>query len=883
MKKLKLFIALKTKVATAFAFFMLLCGMSFAQTNLIPASDGGFENATTTLAANGWTAANSSGSAWICGTGAGAFSGTKSGYISSGGTTYGYTNGTNKISHMYRDVTVPAGITGLTLSFELHSGGEVGADRLFVSTAPTSVTPTTTSTSGYVTQITGATLVYVQPALIPTYSLIAIHLPNSYAGTTVRLIFSWMNDAGTQTDPNPASIDNVSLTYWPVPPAAGACGYSFAATGAVQTYSVPVGCSQLSVDAWGGAGGTVFYQSSVNTSYNLGGQGGRTQATVSVTPSTISTATVLQVRTGGVGANATSAGGGAGGYNGGGNGSPYNVNNNAGGGGGASDVRVSPYGLADRVVVAGGGGGGGFNSGFGRQDERGGNGGGATAEAGYYGGGFDATQAGQAGTPTAGGLKASGSAAGNDGALGVGGDGTTTASTSIGGGGGGGYYGGGSGYFGGGGGGSSYAIPAATSVTLTQGMTPYNGIVYITPTAPTVYSVSSTGSVSCSGGSVTISLSGSQTGVNYQLYSGSTPVGSPLTGSGSSISFAAVSTSGTYTGAAYYTCYSGCLTPMTGSVVVASTGPDVSNLATAATSPCTGSASTVTITSTTLSSSTTYSVTYTLSGANTGTFTAVMAFGTGSGTFSVISANLPTAGATTITINSIAISSGCSSNTTTGNTANFSVVTGPASITGSTSICSGLFVFLTDATTGGVWSSSSSTAIATVNSSGVVTGGTTLGSANITYSVGCGTDAVITVTVIATPGTISGPSSVCAGSSITLSDAVTGGTWTSANTNVATIDPSTGVLHGITGGPVNISYLVGCSTGTSITVNSGPGAITGGGGSLCSGLTTTLSDATTGGVWTSSNTNIATVNTTGTVGGGTPGTVYHNLFNRMRH
>ncbi|HEY6913249.1 MAG TPA: Ig-like domain-containing protein, partial [Paludibacter sp.] len=54
---------------------------------------------------------------------------------------------------------------------------------------------------------------------------------------------------------------------------------------------------------------------------------------------------------------------------------------------------------------------------------------------------------------------------------------------------------------------------------------------------PTIYNVTGGGSY-CSGGiGVVIGLSGSQTGVSYQLYSGASPVGSAVSGTGSAISF----------------------------------------------------------------------------------------------------------------------------------------------------------------------------------------------------------------------------------------------------------------------------------------------------------------------------------------------------------
>jgi len=138
----------------------------------------------------------------------------------------------------------------------------------------------------------------------------------------------------------------------------------------------------------------------------------------------------------------------------------------------------------------------------------------------------------------------------------------------------------------------------------------------------------------------------------------------------------------------------------------------------------------------------------------------------------------------------------------------------PAAITGSTSVCVGSTIALADATPSGVWTSSAP-ATATVSSTGIVTGIAT-GSVNISYSVTntCGTTSVIhavAVTSTVSAGTISGPTTVVAGSNITLTDGVTGGSWTSSNTAVATVGVSTGIVHGVAAGTATITYTVtGC-------------------------------------------------------------------------
>ncbi len=129
---------------------------------------------------------------------------------------------------------------------------------------------------------------------------------------------------------------------------------------------------------------------------------------------------------------------------------------------------------------------------------------------------------------------------------------------------------------------------------------------------------------------------------------------------------------------------------------------------------------------------------------------------------------------------------------------------------------------------------------------------------------GCSTSASTTVVVNAAPS-ISGPNTLCGGGTISLSASVAGGTWSSSNTAVATVDPSTGVVTGVAGGNATISYSLGCTATYAITVT-GPVAISGA-GTVVPGYTTSLSNATSGGVWTSSNTSVATVSSTGVVTG----------------
>ncbi|HEY5392199.1 MAG TPA: Ig-like domain-containing protein, partial [Hanamia sp.] len=135
----------------------------------------------------------------------------------------------------------------------------------------------------------------------------------------------------------------------------------------------------------------------------------------------------------------------------------------------------------------------------------------------------------------------------------------------------------------------------------------------------------------------------------------------------------------------------------------------------------------------------------------------------------------------------------------------------------------------------GAWSSSN-TAVAKVDQTGKVTA-ISAGTSNIIYTVtgGCSGTAtasqLIAVSMAANPGTISGSSSICAGSSVTFtrSGGSAGGAWTSTNTSVATVNNS-GKVTGIANGTAVISYSVtsGCgsnSSSKSITVTTAPNIV----------------------------------------------------------
>jgi trimeric autotransporter adhesin len=213
-----------------------------------------------------------------------------------------------------------------------------------------------------------------------------------------------------------------------------------------------------------------------------------------------------------------------------------------------------------------------------------------------------------------------------------------------------------------------------------------------------------------------------------------------------------------------------------------------------------------------------------------------------------------------------AVSSGC---------ATTSIVTvNPPAIAGVTTICTGTTTTLSDAAAGGTWSSPDGTGIVTVGTGTGMIAGVATGTATIIYTAPAGCIATTTLKVISLPTPITGASDVCDGSATTLNNTTSGGSWSSSDASIVSIGSTTGIATGISAGTATITYLfvTGCSTTTTITANPSPSAITGT-GIVCMGLTTTLSDPTMGGSWSSGNMTIATVTaSTGVVTGVSAGT-----------
>jgi len=357
----------------------------------------------------------------------------------------------------------------------------------------------------------------------------------------------------------------------------------------------------------------------------------------------------------------------------------------------------------------------------------------------------------------------------------------------------------------------------------------------------------------CAGGTgFHVGLSGSTVGINYQAHNGLFV--SPIrAGTGSSLDFGVETVGGTYTVIATNPA-TGCTSTMTGSAVITVLPLPSLFSVTGGGGYCAGG----TGVPVGLSGST-VGITYELFNGVTGI--AVLA---GSG--SAISFGLqPAAGTYTI----LGFNSATSCTATMTGSATIIINPLPAAITGPATVCVGATITEADDSLGGTWSSSIPGNASINSSSGVVTGGTSSTSTLITYTLSTGCTATRTINVSLSPGPISGPSAVCVGSAITETDPVTPGVWSSGASTIATVN-SSGMVTGELQGTASIIYTLpstSCFISVPVTVNPLPGTITGV-ATVCTGLTTTLNDASTGGTWSCGTyTSVATVTSAGVITG----------------
>jgi gliding motility-associated-like protein len=214
---------------------------------------------------------------------------------------------------------------------------------------------------------------------------------------------------------------------------------------------------------------------------------------------------------------------------------------------------------------------------------------------------------------------------------------------------------------------------------------------------------------------------------------------------------------------------------------------------------------------------------------------------------------------------------GCSSDS---NLAIVTVVDKPVvSITGQVDICVGSTTTLSP-NFGGSWYSNNPS-VASVTSWGDVTA-VGVGTTTFTFVssiTGCESDPTAAITVIdQLDGFVTGPSTICVGDTTTLFP-ISGGFWTTWQTNVADVS-NTGVVTGLSGGGAFFYFtdsVTGCTSGSVLVIVGQTGVTLTGPNNICVGQTTSFVPST-GGTWASNNSSVAAVSNSGIVTGISAGT-----------
>lgn len=192
-------------------------------------------------------------------------------------------------------------------------------------------------------------------------------------------------------------------------------------------------------------------------------------------------------------------------------------------------------------------------------------------------------------------------------------------------------------------------------------------------------------------------------------------------------------------------------------------------------------------------------------------------------------------------------------------TAVFTVHALAPAITGNSTICANDTALLENTVPLGSWSSSDPTR-ATVDPSGLVSG-VSAGNVTISYVLTNNCVATRPMVIKNIPTPITGPSTVCVGSSVTLTSTPTGGTWSASpgSEPFGTLGVSSGTVSGISPGTIPLTYTMGngCHVTSQTTVFPVPPAITGD-PQMCVGRSVTLTEPSAG-QWHTGTTTIATI------------------------
>ena len=348
----------------------------------------------------------------------------------------------------------------------------------------------------------------------------------------------------------------------------------------------------------------------------------------------------------------------------------------------------------------------------------------------------------------------------------------------------------------------------ATNTTIT-GVSSFGSVILATCATPTAYAVTGGGAY-CSGGSGSIvGLSNSQAGVTYQLQLNGTNTGSPVAGTGSAISFGNQTAVGTYTVVATNTLGS-CTSNMTGSVTV-SINPLPSMQISGNTSVCAGTSTITLAYSNLVNSPDQYSITWDAAALAAG-FTNQSYASLSGGTLTINNIQ-PVAGTYLPTLKIRNSTTGCESSIAGGSLCSTVNENQTLSMTAPNGLLFSSVTFASYGTPNGTCGSfttsscHAATSVSVVQAAAIGQNSFSLGATNGNFGDPCsGTFKRLyvelayqfSVTVSSnSQATISGPSSVCNGSSITLTaSAGTSYSWSNgATTQSITVSPATNTTY----------------------------------------------------------------------------------------
>lgn len=190
------------KVPFTTSLMLFVFCILFGQNVLVdPSSDGGFETGAT-FTANGWTVVHSNQNKYQIGSIPGVYEGSRCAFISKNSSSWSSANKASTI-HIYRQVTFPASVTDISLSFRYKlDATDAGYDgfKVYLATAIPNYNSYPVGTQIGDTWYDSAT----------SWQEENIDIADSFAGTTCYLVMTWRND---RVNPRAVgALDNISLT-----------------------------------------------------------------------------------------------------------------------------------------------------------------------------------------------------------------------------------------------------------------------------------------------------------------------------------------------------------------------------------------------------------------------------------------------------------------------------------------------------------------------------------------------------------------------------------------------------------------------------------------------------------------------------------------------